>query len=186
MVSNWNLSNCKSLQISRTLLSNLADLKMILSVRSRFFLWFSISPASFFKFLRTLSSASTTIDHCHLHVLLLFQLSGKIQVFVFCFRFLFFFILLFVGTVKYTKWHLLFFLLIHTKYSLFGGSEWSFCISKSQRILRVSFVWTDYHLLIRFFHISVSWWFFTGVWVTASLLKSPGFFSVFWPFSIML
>ena len=29
------------------------------------------------------------------------------------------------------------------------------------------------------FHISVSWWFFTGVWVIASLLKSPGLFSVF-------
>ena len=27
-------------------------------------------------------------------------------------------------------------------------------------------------LFIRVFHISVSWWFFTGVWVTASLLKS--------------
>ena len=36
------------------------------------------------------------------------------------------------------------------------------------------------------FHISVSWWFFTGVWVTASLLKSPGLVSGFWPFSIML
>ena len=40
--------------------------------------------------------------------------------------------------------------------------------------------------LIRDFHISVSRWVFTGVWVTASLLKSPGLFSVFWPFSIML
>ena len=38
----------------------------------------------------------------------------------------------------------------------------------------------------RVFHISVSWWFFTGVWVTACLLKSPGLFSVFWPFLIML
>ena len=38
----------------------------------------------------------------------------------------------------------------------------------------------------RVFHISVSWWFFTGVWVTSSLLKSPGLFSVFWLFSIML
>ena len=28
-------------------------------------------------------------------------------------------------------------------------------------------------LIIRVFHISVSWWFFTGVWVTESLLKSP-------------
>ena len=43
-----------------------------------------------------------------------------------------------------------------------------------------------YHLLIRVFHISVSWRSFTGYWVTASLLESPGFFSVFWPFSIML
>ena len=41
-------------------------------------------------------------------------------------------------------------------------------------------------LLIKVFHISVSWWSFTGDWVTASLLKSPGLFSVFWPFSIML
>ena len=36
------------------------------------------------------------------------------------------------------------------------------------------------------FHISVSWWSFTGVWVTARLLKSPGLFSVFLLFSIML
>ena len=41
-------------------------------------------------------------------------------------------------------------------------------------------------LLIRVFHISVSWWSFTGYWVTASLLKSPGLFSVFWQFSVML
>ena len=43
-----------------------------------------------------------------------------------------------------------------------------------------------YYSLIRVFHISVRWWCFTGVWVTASLLKSPGLFSVFWPFSIIL
>ena len=36
------------------------------------------------------------------------------------------------------------------------------------------------------FHISISQWSFTGVSVTASHLKSPGLFSVFWPFSIML
>ena len=36
------------------------------------------------------------------------------------------------------------------------------------------------------FHISVSWWSFTGVWVTTSLLKYTGLFSVFWPFTIML
>ena len=43
-----------------------------------------------------------------------------------------------------------------------------------------------YYSLIRAFLISDSRWIFTGVWVTASLLKSPGLFSVFWLFSIML
>ena len=43
-----------------------------------------------------------------------------------------------------------------------------------------------YYSLIRAFHINVSRWFFTGVWVTASLLKSPGLFLVFWLFSTML
>ena len=37
----------------------------------------------------------------------------------------------------------------------------------------------------RVFHISVSWWSFNWVWVTARVLMSPGLFSVFWPFSIM-
>ena len=41
-------------------------------------------------------------------------------------------------------------------------------------------------IIIRVFHISVSWWSFAGHWVTANILKSPGLFSVFWPFSIML
>ena len=50
----------------------------------------------------------------------------------------------------------------------------------------VSSLYYYYLLLIRVFHLSVSWWSFTGDWVTASLLKSPGLFSVFWPFSIML
>ena len=43
-----------------------------------------------------------------------------------------------------------------------------------------------YYLLIWIFHSSVNWWSFTRVRVTASLLKFPGLFSVFWPFSIRL
>ena len=39
---------------------------------------------------------------------------------------------------------------------------------------------------LKVFYISVSWSFFTGVWVTASLIKSPGLFSVFWSISAML
>ena len=41
-------------------------------------------------------------------------------------------------------------------------------------------------IIIRYFHISNSRWFFSEVWVTASLLKSPGLFLVFWQFSTML
>ena len=40
-----------------------------------------------------------------------------------------------------------------------------------------------YCYLWRVFHIS--WWFFTGVWVTVSFLNSPGLFLVFWPISVM-
>ena len=36
------------------------------------------------------------------------------------------------------------------------------------------------------FYTRVRWWFLTEVWVTASLLKSPGPFSVFWLILIML
>ena len=43
-----------------------------------------------------------------------------------------------------------------------------------------------FFLLRVFFYISVSWYFYTGVWVTANYLKSSGFFSVLWPISIML
>ena len=69
---------------------------------------------------------------------------------------------------------------------------WSICLSCSvvhfkndpeylTNILLLSLLFTLWA-----FHISVSRWFFTGVWVTASLLKFPGLFFVFWPFSTML
>ena len=40
--------------------------------------------------------------------------------------------------------------------------------------------------MLRVFCSSVSCWSFTGVWVIASLFRSPGFFSVFWLILIML
>ena len=42
-----------------------------------------------------------------------------------------------------------------------------------------------YFTLWEFFPTSLSWWFLAGVWATASLLKSPGLISVFWPILIM-
>ena len=39
---------------------------------------------------------------------------------------------------------------------------------------------------LRVSHTSVNRWFLTGVWETASLLKSPGLFTVFWPSSVII
>ena len=42
-------------------------------------------------------------------------------------------------------------------------------------------VCTSYHYYyLQDFPTSVSWWSFTGVWVTGRILRSPGLFSVFW------
>ena len=40
-------------------------------------------------------------------------------------------------------------------------------------------------LFVSFFLTSVIWWSFTGVQVTASLLRSPGLYSIFWPVSVV-
>ena len=50
--------------------------------------------------------------------------------------------------------------------------------------IRISFY--DYFTPLGVFHTSISWWSLTGIWVTASLLKSPRLFSVFWPILIEL
>ena len=78
----------------------------------------------------------------------------------------------------------LLFLLIITRSGFLAGIKGSLCTTKFQRIQYVSFSWRESLLLLllllmRVFRI-------TGVWVTTSRLKSPGLFSVFWPFSIML
>ena len=79
------------------------------------------------------------------------------------------FILWSAGTANSTILQVLFFLLIIIKSGLLSGIKWSVCILKSHGSL----------CELRVFHISVSWLSFTGDWVTASLLKYPGLFSVF-------
>ena len=49
-----------------------------------------------------------------------------------------------------------------------------------------SLFYLHYSDSLRVFPIRLSWWSFTRVWVTASLLKSLGFFSVFWPISVII
>ena len=67
--------------------------------------------------------------------------------------------------------------------SLAGSRYLSFCSHSFSFIL-----WSAGTAIysLKCFYISFSWWPLTGVWVTAGLLKSPGLFSVFWPFPIML
>ena len=47
-------------------------------------------------------------------------------------------------------------------------------------------LWLIYYYSLQAFHTSVNWLSFTGVWVTASLLKSPGLSSVFWTILTLL
>ena len=72
-------------------------------------------------------------------------------------------------------------------FSFFVHFHWVLCrsgkIHKSEGSL---FLLTISFYSLRVFHIIVSWWFSTGVLVTASLLKSPRFFTVFRPISTML
>ena len=59
-------------------------------------------------------------------------------------------------------------------------------LSTKTKIRSIS-CWLYYYFTpSRDFHTSVSCWSSTRVWATASLLRSPGFFSIFWPISTML
>ena len=71
--------------------------------------------------------------------------------------------------------------LVLLRYSFWILSFISTCLMVSASIIIIIIIYS-----FRVFHISVNWWFFTGVWVTASLLKSPGLVSGFWPFLVML
>ena len=85
------------------------------------------------------------------------------------------------------------FLLIIMRSGLLAGIRWSVCMLKSHRSLCESFSRTGAGLLLllllfslsRDFYTRVSRWFFTRIWVTASLLKSLGLFSVFCSISII-
>ena len=118
------------------------------------------------------------------------------------FRFSFNFTLSPAGTAKSTIRHIQLFLVIILRSGRLTEIKWSACISKYQKSLYISFSRTDSRLCIyrclhgqiiiiivyslRVFLISFSWWSFTRDRVTASVLKSPGLFSVFCPFSTML
>ena len=85
------------------------------------------------------------------------------------------------------RWPVFFFFLLESAWQHFQVSRTRLSILVALCNVVAWMLYYYYHyLLIRVFHISVCWLYFTRDWVTVSLLKSPGLFSVFCPSSIML
>ena len=146
MVFQWSLSDSKSPQVSRTLLS-------IQAVLNNAVVWMvstcpptSKSPTPFSNPLFTVPNAPITIGVIVTFMFhsFFFQFPSKVKVLILLFIFFQFYSV--VNRV------LLLLLLLYSS--------------------------------LRVFHTSVNWWFLTGE--TASLIKSPGFFSVFGPILIIL
>ena len=222
MVLHWSLSDSKSPQVSRTLLS-------ILTVLNNAVVWMVSTRPPTSKFfspdsnpLDTVPNAPITIGiivTCMFHSF--FNSIARSRYLSF-FSHSFSFILGSAGTailtilkVPFFYWSLWSLVLVEIR--------WSVCMSKSHRSLWVSFFWPGAELCIyllfvwlnlnflhisqwitlptqsclvfytfcaiitiviiiysfRIFHISVCWWFFTGVWAAASLLNFPGLVSGF-------
>ena len=163
MVFHWSLSDSKSPQVSRTLLS-------ILAVLNNAVVWMvsthpptSKSSSPFSNPLVTVPNAPITIGiivTCMFHSF--FSSLARSRYLSF-FSHSFSFILWSAGTAKSTILQVFFFLLIIIKSGLLAGIRWSVCILKSHRSLCVLFsrtgaVLCKYHLLVwsnlNFLHIS--------------------------------
>ena len=163
MVFLWSLSDSKSPQVSRTRLR-------ILAVLINAVVWIVSTRPPTSKSFRPFNDPLVIVPNAPIII-------GTIVTFMFhsffssqarsrylsFFSLSFIFILLSTGTAKSTILPILF---------LFCWLLWGIIII----IIYSS----------GFFHISVSWWIFIGVWVTARLLKCPGLVSGFWPFLAML
>ena len=162
MVSHRNLSDSKSLPVTRTHLSILADHNnaVVWMVSTRPLIPKSSSSCT--NPFETVPSAPITIGITVIFMFHSFFCSLARFRYLSLFRLSFSLTLWSEGTAKLAIQQVLF----------FADCHW---------IIIIITIWS-----FRVFHISISWWFFTGVWVTASLLKSPGLVSWFWPFSVML
>ena len=178
MVFHWRLSDSKSPQVSRTLLS-------ILAVFNNAVVWIDSTQPPTSKSSRPFNNPWVTVLNAPITISIIitcmfhsFFNSLARSRYLSLFSHSFSFILWSSGTAKSIILQIFFFfLLIIIRSGLLAEIRWSVCMSKSH--------YYYYYLLIRAFHISDSWWFFTGVWVTASLLKSPGLFSLFRPIGKM-
>ena len=165
MVSDWSLSQNKSSQVSRTLLSILADLNNTEVWMVSAHLLISRSSSPFTNPLMTLPNYYSPLvsfsNHCHLEVVHWNVSDSK--------------------PLQASRDLLSILTDLNIAVVLMVSILPHQVRSASTSLLLLLLL-----LLNRVFHTSVSWWSFTGDWVIASLLKSPGLFSVFWPSSIML
>ena len=149
MVFHWSLSDSKSPQVSRTLLS-------ILAVLNNAVIWMVSTHPPISKSSSPFSNSLVTVPNAPITI-------GIIVTFMF---------------------HSFFNSLPRSRYLSFFSYAFSFILWSAETAKSTIIIIIIYSF--RAFHISVSWWSFTGVWVTASLLKSPGLVSGFWPFLAML
>ena len=86
-----------------------------------------------------------------------------------------------IGIIVTCMFHSFFNSLARSKYLSFFSHSFSFILwsagTTKSTILQVFF--------LRIYPTSISWWSFTEFWITESLLRSPGHFSVFLPISTL-
>ena len=87
---------------------------------------------------------------------------------------------LWIGTIVAFMFHSFFNSLARSRYLSFFSHSFRFIVDSYY------YYYYYYFTTLRDFHTSFSWLPFTAVWVTASLLKSPVLFSVFWSILQML
>ena len=142
MVFHYSLNDRMSPQVSRTFLSILANLNKavvwMVSIHSL------ISSSSSYAFpshwgLFQVHQLQLVLlsPSCSTGFLVLWQGPST------CLSFCFLWFSLSTRTEKSSIQQVLFFLLIITRFGLLATIRWSVCISKSQRILCISFSWTD-------------------------------------------
>ena len=174
----WSLNDSNSPQVSRTRFSILAVLSnaVVWIVSTR--LLTSKSSRPFNNPLVTVPKAPITIGTIVTFMFHSFFNSLARSRYLSFFPLSFRFILWSAGTAKSTILQIHFLLLIIMRSGLLAGIRWS--------VLLLLLLLFTYLLTPWVFHINVTRWFSTGVWMTASFLKSSGLLSVVWAFSTVL
>ena len=142
----WSLNDSKSPQVSRTLLSILADLNNAV-------VWMvSTCPIIFKSFSPCTKSTDYNLCNCHFHVPRFFQFPSKVKVFILLFTFFqFYSVVSWDSKVHNSAGYL--FLLSIIRSGCLAEIRWSVSMSKSQRSLCVLFSRTDVGLSIYYLFV---------------------------------